>query len=133
MNVKSHDFKNLSCTLNRHMHSYICTWYTYNIIYHVGFVSLLYSVNNRCEVLEVTADVQVKCEELGRVLDLDRSVVSKISRDNPSILQRHYEIMKCWIKNSGASWKKLVHALRSQLLEEKEVAQEIAKKYLGKC
>ena len=41
-----------------------------------------YLVNNLCEVLEATADVQVKCWELGIALGL---VLSTISWNNPSV------------------------------------------------
>ena len=80
--------------------------------------------------MEATAHVQIQCEDLGKVLGLDGIVLKKISLQ-PSILQRHYEIMKCWIKNGGASWKKLVEALRSPILKQMEVAKEIGKRHIG--
>ena len=81
--------------------------------------------------MEATAHVQIQCEDLGKVLGLDGKVLKTISTLHPSILQRHYEIMKCWIKNGGASWKKLVEALRSPLLNQMEVAKEIGKRHIG--
>ena len=113
--------------------TYIHVIYYYSSPQNVYQAVFHSSVNNLCEVLKATADVQVKCEELGIALGLDRTVLSTISQNNLSIVQRHYEILKYWIKNGEASWKKLLFALRSPLLEEKEVAQEIVKKHLGKC
>ena len=80
--------------------------------------------------MEATAHVQIQCEDLGKVLGLDDDKLKEISR-HPSLLQRHYEIMKCWIKNGGASWKKLVEALKSPLLKQMEVAKEIGKRHIG--
>ena len=94
------------------------------------YVLLFNTVNNLCEVLEATADVKEQWEELGRVLGLDHSLLITISQDYPSILQRHYETMSHWIKNGEASWKKLVDALESPLLQEKEAAENITVNYL---
>ena len=95
---------------------------------HVSFTLNL--VNNLCEVLEATADVKEQWEELGRVLGLDRALLFTISQNHPSILQRHYEMMRHWIKNGKASWEKLVNALKSPLLQEKEAAENITVNYL---
>ena len=40
-------------------------------------------------------------------------------------------MMKYWIKQVGASWRNLVHALESPLMNEIAVAQKITNKYLG--
>ena len=96
---------------------------------HVSFTLNL--VDNLCEILEVTADVKEQWEELGRVLGLDCALLSIISQNHPSILQRHYEMMRHWIKNGRASWKKLEDALNCPLLQEHEAAKNITKKYFG--
>ena len=93
--------------------------------------SFLCIVNDLCAVLEVTADAKEQWEELGRLLGIDSNKLSKISRDHSSILLRYSEMMKYWIKQVGASWKNLVHALESPLMNEIAVAQKITNKYLG--
>ena len=94
------------------------------------YVLLFNTVNNLCEVLEATADVKEQWLELGRVLGLDRSLLTTISQNHPSILQRHYEIMRHWIKHGKASWEILVDALKSPLLQEIEAAENITMNYL---
>ena len=98
----------------------MCTYHFFNL------------VDDLCEVLDATASVKDQWKELGWVLGLNHADLSEISRDHNSMVQRHYEMTKCWIKNSRASWGKLVDALRSPILKEAEVAKNIAKKYLGR-
>ena len=83
--------------------------------------------------MKATADVQAQWEELGIALGLDESVLLTISEKHSSILQRHYEMMRYWIMNDTdkASWGALVCAMRSKLLDEENLAEEIAEKYLG--
>ena len=83
------------------------------------------SVDSLCEVLEATAEVQRQWEELGIALGLDRTKLTEISQTHHSILQRHYHLMRLWITDVGASWGALVHALKSEVLNEKELAKKI--------
>ena len=82
-------------------------------------------MENLCEVLEATAEVQRQWEELGIALGLDRTKLAEISQTHPSILQRHYHLMRFWITDVGASWVALVHALKSEVLKEEELAKKI--------
>ena len=83
------------------------------------------TVDSLCEVLEATAEVQRQWEELGIALGFDRTKLAEISQTHPSILQRHYHLMRFWITDVGASWAALVRALKSEVLNEKELAKKI--------
>ena len=76
-------------------------------------------------MLEATAEVQRQWEELGIALGLDRTKLTEISQTHHSILQRHYHLMRFWITDVGASWGALVRALKSEVLNEEELAKKI--------
>ena len=91
-------------------------------------------VNDLIDVLKETAYIQLQWKEMGTVLGIPQSVMDKIATEHSalSITRCHYEVMRYWIVEIGASWEALVSALQSSDIEQKPLAEEIENNYI-KC
>ena len=91
-------------------------------------------VNNLIDVLKETAYIQLQWKELGTVLGVPQSVLDKIATEHSalSITRCHYEVMRYWIVEIGASWEALVSALQSSEIKQDILAEKIEDKYI-KC
>ena len=91
-------------------------------------------VNDLIDVLKETAYIQLQWKELGTVLGVSQSVLEEIATEHSalSITRCHYEVMRYWIVEIGASWEALVSALQSSEIKQDTLAEEIERIYI-KC
>ena len=80
-----------------------------------------------------TAYIQLQWKELGTVLGVPQSVLEEIARKHStsSITRCHYEVMRYWIVEIGASWEALASALQSSEIKQETFADTIRQKYVN--
>ena len=82
------------------------------------------------DVLTTTLD-ETNWFMLGVQLNVDRAKLNRIQMDYPGRAQQcQYHMLHTWIDSGNATWSELVTALRSPLINNKKLAQEIEQKYL---
>ena len=70
---------------------------------------------------------------LGIFLKIDFEQLETIEKNYPGNLERcRQKMLSNWIRSGNATWSILVNVLHSDDINEKAVAEEIAKKYLKK-
>ena len=68
---------------------------------------------------------------LGVQLKVDHAKLERIQMDYPQRAQEcQYHMLHTWIDTGNATWSELVTALRSPLIDNEKLAQEIEEKYL---
>ena len=82
------------------------------------------------DVLTATLD-ETDWFMLGVQLNVDHAKLERIQMNYPGRAQEcQYHMLHTWIDTGNASWIELVTALRSPLINNKKLAQEIEEKYL---
>ena len=70
---------------------------------------------------------------LGCTLGLPRHVLHKIKEDKSEVSSCQHVMLQYWLDNRYASWSALVAALTNPLIDEKGLADMIAKNYPRAC
>ena len=93
----------------------------------------MYTENSLSDVLEATSTIEITLlKVMGLMFGMSDSALENIQNSH-SLQEKCYQsILEYWIKTGRAYWSVLVDTLRSPLLGEDEVAEEISKDYLSK-
>ena len=67
---------------------------------------------------------------LGVALNLEQHQLKRIEYDNREAQKCQNDMLYSWISTGNATWSGLVEALRSPLLDNQQLAQEIEVKYM---
>ena len=67
---------------------------------------------------------------LGVALNLEQHQLKRIKYDNREAQECQNDMLYSWISTGNATWSGLVEALRSPLLDNQQLAQEIEVKYM---
>ena len=67
---------------------------------------------------------------LGIALRVRRNVLEEIKNNHRNIQHCRYEMVHLWISSGKATWSELVNALCSSIVNNKQLAEEIEKKYM---
>ena len=73
----------------------------------------------------------VEWKAVGLMLGIHNGILETIQRSHSSSEECQHAMLKCWINSGQAYWSTLVEALRSPLLGEDEIADEITKRHLS--
>ena len=68
---------------------------------------------------------------MGLMLGIHDGILESIQQSYSSSEECQHAMLKCWINSGHAYWSTLVEALRSPLLGEEEIADEITKTHLS--
>ena len=67
---------------------------------------------------------------LGIALHVRRNVLEEIKDNHRKIQHCRCEMVHLWISSGKATWSELVNALRSSIVNNKQLAEEIETKYM---
>ena len=73
----------------------------------------------------------VEWKAVGLLLGISDGILESIQQSHSSSEECQHAMLKCWISSGQAYWSTLVEALRSPLLGEEEIADDITKRYLS--
>ena len=93
----------------------------------------MYTENNLSGVLDATSEIEITSwKVMGLMFGMSDDVLENIQNSDPLPKKCYQSILEYWIKTGRAYWSVLVDTLRSPLLGEDEVAEEISTTYLSK-
>ena len=107
--------------------------YCHKLTHH--FVSNIATSPKRCSLDELDRSVFPKVAhkwfQLGRYLQLDRELLRGIKSDNSDDIASCRDMFTEWLVRPELqpSWKKLIEALKSDVVSEVELAVELSEKY----
>ena len=73
----------------------------------------------------------VEWKSVGLLLGIHDGILESIQQSRSSSEECQHAMLEYWISSGQAYWSTLVEALRSPLLGEEEIADEITKTYLS--
>ena len=90
------------------------------------------TINNiEANLEDLKAISLVEWKAVGLMLGIHDGILESIQHSHSSSQECHHAMLECWINTGQAYWSTLVEALRSPLLGEEELADEITKRYLS--
>ena len=98
----------------------------------VNINCLCTTINNiEANLEDLKAISLVEWKAVGLMLGLHDGILESIQRSHSSSQECQHAMLECWINTGQAYWSTLVEALRSSLLGEEEIADEITQRYLS--
>lgn len=97
-----------------------------------SFVFISIQVSDLCQVFLAVVSIQTQWKELGIALGIYEDELKKIDTQEFGTSRSLYEVLKQWIECTFGSWEKLVKAVSSEKVDQKELAKIIEKKHIGK-
>ena len=82
-----------------------------------------------CDVLTATIS-ETRWFMLGVALHVEQHQLQRIKYNNRDAQECQSDMLYSWISTGNATWSGLVEALRSPLLDNQQLAQEIEVKYM---
>ena len=99
---------------------------------NINVNSLCTTINNiEANLEDLRAISLVEWKAVGLMLGIHDGILESIQHSHSSSQECQHAMLECWINTGHAYWSTLVEALRSPLLGEEDIADEITKRYLS--